>query len=620
MEGVRSSPSAILRGRGVKKCELKAAKEETNESVTPKSASASTESSVTSKSASSKTITFCSTAKICKERLAEIVAVVNFAEKINTMGIDDFKKLFHEIQVRGPCPHELTKHAHELNTKKCRYHDIICLDETRVVLKPMPKFTGDFIHASWISHKFLEKKFICTQGPMETTIADFWRMIWQEHVELIIMLCELCEEGSEKCAPYWPTKNGQSEQFNGIIISNIDVQCREDVFLTVFSVTYGDETRRLRHFQWKGWPDRFAPRHLITPYTLHGISHTVKWPTVVHCSAGIGRSGTFVMLELVYRCLRAGKERSVPSLLWDLRSQRAGAVQTFDQFIFIYYATIQRLINRGVVDPATVSKFCKEYEARFKRKTGNLPIEWPTPTRRIIIDPALLDHAKALQAKRRQKTVHRHAKDAKKRSKQTPPASQFRNPENAVIKGDHGVAPTKPSKAMPSVKPKIPMASKRSDAAETAGSDDALLKMTLGVSEGSRLNEDIQPWKDDADTHDIKGSKEEDMHSFKESAKPLVDEPLSSKQATNARSSLTEFFREAHACDSDFIEQDMARFSVKSSLKKQVEDPSKNEQENAAKKEDDINQSPEDIKDEEFFIGVSEQMISPLAHLDLYEL
>lgn len=61
------------------------------------------------------------------------------------------------------------------------------------------------------------------QGPMENTVADFWRMIWQEHVELIIMLCELCEEGSEKCAPYWPNKNGESKHFNGIIISNIDV-------------------------------------------------------------------------------------------------------------------------------------------------------------------------------------------------------------------------------------------------------------------------------------------------------------------------------------------------------------------------------------------------------------
>uniref|UniRef100_A0A0M3HN23 Protein-tyrosine-phosphatase n=1 Tax=Ascaris lumbricoides TaxID=6252 RepID=A0A0M3HN23_ASCLU len=687
---------------------LKTAKENSNESVTPKSASTSTESSVVSKSASTKTITFCSTAKISKERLAEIVAMVNFAGKINTMGIDDFKRLFHEIQVRGPCPHELTKHAHELNTKKCRYHDIVCLDDSRVVLKPMPKFTGDFIHASWISHKFLEKKFICTQGPMENTVADFWRMIWQEHVELIIMLCELCEEGSEKCAPYWPTKNGESKHFNGIIISNIDMQCREDVFLTVFSVTYGEETRRLRHFQWKGWPDRFAPRHLITPYTLHGISHTVKWPTVVHCSAGIGRSGTFVMLE----CLRAGKERSVPSLLWDLRSQRAGAVQTFDQFLFIYYATIQRLINRGVVDPVTVTKFCKEYEARFKRKTGKVPIEWPMPTRRIIIDPALLDRAKALQAKRRKKTVHRLAKDAKKRSKQnsqplsrskvgsetsksasirgftenlhpgnskdaqeklrksngseaenasltTPPTSQFRNAENHVVKSDHRVAPTKPSKAMPSIKPKFLMTSKSAEASETVGSDDALLEMASGASEASRSKEDIQPWKDDADTHDIKGSKEEDMHSFKESVQPFADESLSSKedlrspkephpsqrvlqsrkmgtkspvgseidkadklktahivksssfldefknlptgsgckpsfdelkdktsgldQPSNARSPLIEFFCGAHACDSDFVKQDMARFNVKSPLKKQVEDSSKKEHENAAK-------------------------------------
>ncbi|VDM28665.1 unnamed protein product [Toxocara canis] len=237
----------------------------------------------------------------------------------------------------------------------------------------MPPFNGDFIHANWISSEFLSRKFICAQGPMENTIVDFWRMIWQEHIELIIMLCKLVEDGKEKCAPYWPSKAGEKKNFSGFTITStkgatidlfllvLQIESRDEVTLTILSLTYSEETRRLRHFQWTSWPDCDAPRHLITPYTLHGISRTVEGPTVVHCSAGIGRSGTFIMLEIVYRCLRAGNITSVYSLLLQLRSQRAGSVQTFDQFLYIFYATIQRLINRGAVDSTTVTSSSFNY-------------------------------------------------------------------------------------------------------------------------------------------------------------------------------------------------------------------------------------------------------------------
>ncbi|VDK47438.1 unnamed protein product [Anisakis simplex] len=391
MEGggrVRQTAAAVAvgnkRGRTVKKLAVKPTKENdelSSKSSTTQTTPATATDSLTcivdaSSSSPTRKIPIIRIARISREKLAEMIAMVTFAEKVNELNIEDFKRRFRQIQLRGAYPSKLTKIAHEQNTVKCRYNDIVCLDDSRVILKPMPKFSGDFIHASWVTHEFLGKKFICTQGPLENTIADFWRMIWQERVEVIIMLCELCEDGNQKCVPYWPIKINESKQFNGITILNNDIQCRHGVVLTVLWISYENETRKVRHFQWKDWPDRFAPKQLITPYTLHGIANTVKSPAVVHCSAGIGRSGTFIMLEIVYRCLRAGKDRSVESLLWELRSQRAGAVQTFDQFLFIYYATIQRLINRGTVDPASVSTKPAEKPTATKKpckKTSDVP-------------------------------------------------------------------------------------------------------------------------------------------------------------------------------------------------------------------------------------------------------
>ncbi|VDM42289.1 unnamed protein product [Toxocara canis] len=658
MEGGQTGLSEPRRGRSIKKNALKTAREDSTGSVTPTSTSTLTETNA-SASASFKKITFSRTAKIPKEKLAEIVAMVNFAEKINAMDIDDFKRLFRQIQVRGPYPNKLTKHAHDQNSVKCRYNDIVCLDDSRVVLKPMPKFSGDFIHASWISHEFLAKKFICTQVP--------------------------------------------------------------DIFYSVkyvpkCSVMEG-ETRKVRHFHWKGWPDRFAPRRLITPYTLHGISHTVKWPTVVHCSAGIGRSGTFVMLEILYRSLRAGKERSVSSLVWDLRSQRAGAVQTFDQFLFIYYATIQRLINRGIVDPASVAKFCKDYETRFKRKTGKVPIEWPQPTRRIIVDPALLERARARTTT---KTVRHHKKnsaqishpledlktveklgnskgsfEAKRHSANSKSCSEVGRKEAKSDELDAEKAPkqkaslvsrsksrtsvsekllSKKEEKAASIEPKAtsahrqkaalspkqtatsPLQSKSCETSETGGSTETLEAALVTSETTTKSKEDTQPSKENMNgTHanngikpfteaELQSSKEnvllfkEEVQSFKqphqseskdegknkkaqtvtneflldefkkpanENAPKVSQDELENKspsqnpmkQGPTQQMPEVEFFQEAHSCDSDFVAQDMAQFNVR-----------KKEQEPEPKKDIDIDQSPDDMKEEEFFIGVSAKM------------
>ncbi|VDP17920.1 unnamed protein product [Onchocerca flexuosa] len=140
-----------------------------------------------------------------------VTVMRTFAEQTNALGLEGLRNDFNKLQARGPHPSKLT------------YNDVMCLDNSRVQLKPWPEGQGDFIHANWIINEYLEYPFICTQGPLNQTCGDFWRMIWQENVELIIMLCRTCEENRNKCAQYWPLNQGQVLTFCGITIRAVEI-------------------------------------------------------------------------------------------------------------------------------------------------------------------------------------------------------------------------------------------------------------------------------------------------------------------------------------------------------------------------------------------------------------
>uniref|UniRef100_A0A915PGP3 Tyrosine-protein phosphatase domain-containing protein n=1 Tax=Setaria digitata TaxID=48799 RepID=A0A915PGP3_9BILA len=286
-----------------------------------------------------------------------VVAVMKaFAEQTNSLGLEGLRNNFWKLQARGPHPSKLTFNAHKLNRSKCRYNDIMCLDQSRVLLKPWPDCQGDFIHANWITHELLDYPFICTQGPLNQTCGDFWRMVWQENVELIIMLCRTSEENRNKCAQYWPLNQGQVLTFCGITIRAVEKRAGDpDVHCTALLLTYRGERRPLAHYQWVSWPDKFVPDQLTVPYTLLSSARARKTPTVIHCSAGIGRT----------------------EIVWSVRSQRSRAVQNEEQYLYIHYLTVQRLVNKGIVTDKAVSRFCRDYEQYYFTRTHRIQIPLP---------------------------------------------------------------------------------------------------------------------------------------------------------------------------------------------------------------------------------------------------
>uniref|UniRef100_A0A0K0DAI8 Protein-tyrosine phosphatase n=1 Tax=Angiostrongylus cantonensis TaxID=6313 RepID=A0A0K0DAI8_ANGCA len=187
--------------------------------------------------------------------------------------------------------------------------EVFCIDATRVVLTWPPGFC-DYINANWISGVDKAKKFICTQGPVEKTVDDFWRMIWQEKCRSIIMLCNITECGKSKCEQYWP--------------------------LTA--------QHTVEHFHWTDWPDRGVPR--TTTLAIFRILRRVNrlTPCVVHCSAGIGRTGTVVGIDMVYRRLERGEKdvseymikKYLAYLVTELREMRHGAVQMDCQYVYMH--------------------------------------------------------------------------------------------------------------------------------------------------------------------------------------------------------------------------------------------------------------------------------------------
>uniref|UniRef100_A0A915B5N2 Tyrosine-protein phosphatase domain-containing protein n=1 Tax=Parascaris univalens TaxID=6257 RepID=A0A915B5N2_PARUN len=293
--------------------------------------------------------------------------------------------------LRGYVPNDATMAAFKNNPDKCRYKDVKCWDRTRVVLNWPPNNGNDFIHANWIKHELLENIFICCQAPTEKTVVDFWRMIWQERVKEIIMLCRLKEGGREKCYEYWPQAQDETMTYKPLIITTKLLKTTDPDFIySRIELRCGDEIRRVQHHQWTTWPDKSVPKTPLTPFRLLRFAHkSAKYPTVVHCSAGVGRSGTFIMIEILLNALKRGLKPDLKRYVKEIRSQRSQVIQAEEQYVYIHFAVAQFLWLKNVVSAQDIKGFTTEYAnyIRLLESTnGVLPIgatSFPAPGKAI---------------------------------------------------------------------------------------------------------------------------------------------------------------------------------------------------------------------------------------------
>lgn len=213
-------------------------------------------------------------------------------------------------------------------------------DHSRVVLKNGPD--GDYINANWIKGSKGPKQYIATQGPVPPAIADFWHMVWEYDVSVIIKVTREVESGTLKCHRYWPDPNATPPQlmalFGLVEVEHKGTTAHSFYIERSFEIRKGTEKRTLTQFSYEAWPDHGVPsttreflefREACKKYTDKS-----KGPVVIHCSAGVGRTGTYITVDRVLDAVASGKksrELDIDSTVKDLRMSRVYMVQTDQQ-------------------------------------------------------------------------------------------------------------------------------------------------------------------------------------------------------------------------------------------------------------------------------------------------
>lgn len=243
------------------------------------------------------------------------------------------------------------------NKKKNRYKNILPFDITRVKVQGDPAVIGsDYINANYINgHAEVpgtKDSYIACQGPLKATVATYWQMIWEQDCRLIVMTTDIVERGKNKCHPYWPrVEDGRQpnpDRFGDFLVERVTEKLLPNYTIRKFRVSYNDEApREITQFHFLSWPDHGVPREpsavleFLTDVNRFKKEIRDSKPTIVHCSAGIGRTGTFIVIDILLKlidCKGIDTEIDIQNTIQECRKQRSGMIQTEEQYRFVYQA------------------------------------------------------------------------------------------------------------------------------------------------------------------------------------------------------------------------------------------------------------------------------------------
>ncbi|XP_042364711.1 tyrosine-protein phosphatase non-receptor type 13 isoform X3 [Plectropomus leopardus] len=225
------------------------------------------------------------------------------------------------------------------NKKKNRYKNIVPFDTTRVMLGS----DGGYINANFIKMPVKDESYmyIACQGPLPTTLGDFWQMVWEQKSNVIAMMTQEVEAGKVKCQRYWPDTPRTAE----MVDDRLQIMLIKDQYLDNFVIrlievknVQTNETQLVTHLNYTGWPDHGTPsqpEQLLTFISYMRHVHR-SGPIITHCSAGIGRSGTLICIDVVLGLISKDADFDISDVVRNMRLQRQGMIQTEDQYIFCY--------------------------------------------------------------------------------------------------------------------------------------------------------------------------------------------------------------------------------------------------------------------------------------------
>ncbi|KAK3591264.1 hypothetical protein CHS0354_010629 [Potamilus streckersoni] len=243
------------------------------------------------------------------------------------------------------------------NKPKNRYNNIFAYDHSRVVLDPHPNDPqSDYVNASYIDGYNSPKAYIASQGPNKAMLVDFWRMVWQQKVCKIVMLTNLVETCKKKCEQYWPDEG--SREFGEVTVEMLDTAEYTDYTIRSFRISALKFSRIIKQFHFTSWSDHGAPasptpllnfRRKVQQYSVDNSS-----PVLVHCSAGIGRTGTYIALDYLLKQAKAEEKVDVPQCVQTLRSNRVNMIQNWEQYVFVYEALLEAIQAGETTIPCSV--------------------------------------------------------------------------------------------------------------------------------------------------------------------------------------------------------------------------------------------------------------------------
>uniref|UniRef100_T1JED7 protein-tyrosine-phosphatase n=1 Tax=Strigamia maritima TaxID=126957 RepID=T1JED7_STRMM len=249
------------------------------------------------------------------------------------------------------------------NAPRNRFKDVLPYEDNRVRLSPTKENNTGYINASHISVTLANRQhfYIAAQGALANTVGDFWQMVWEQHSQLIVMLTELHEQGRSKCFPYWPRDN-QKLEFQEFRVSHKFSTKSTSYTTSLLTLEHlpSKKQRDIWHIQYTDWPDHGCPNDVhgflnfmeeidsVRRHTCANESTSSTCPLVVHCSAGVGRTGVTILTDLMLNCVDYEKI-DVAKFLTCLRQQRMLIVQTVAQYKFVYTVLSERLKNSRLI-------------------------------------------------------------------------------------------------------------------------------------------------------------------------------------------------------------------------------------------------------------------------------